>query len=82
MLFRRLALLIAEWAPLVTACGSSNGPTTAALPTDPRALPRVQLADNEQAIGELRGTRVLVNIWAATAPEGGHARPTQHCPSA
>lgn len=65
MMFRRLALLIVGWALLATACGSSNGPTTAALPADPQALPEFTLADYERAIGELRGTPVLVNIWAS-----------------
>jgi hypothetical protein len=44
------------WALLATACGSSNGPTTAALPADPLLLPEFTLAEYEQAIGELRGT--------------------------
>ncbi len=51
---------------LDSACGSSNGPTAESrLPADPQALPEFTLADYEQAIGELRGTPVLVNIWAS-----------------
>jgi len=32
---------------------------------DPQPLPEFSLADDEQAIGELRGTPLLVNIWAS-----------------
>jgi len=34
-------------------------------PADPQALPEFTLADYEQAIGELRGTPLLVNIWVS-----------------
>jgi hypothetical protein len=45
MMFRRLALLIVGWALLATARGSSNGPTTAALPADPQLIPEFTLAE-------------------------------------
>jgi len=39
VMFRRLDLLIVGWPLLATARGSSNGPTTAAIPADPQLIP-------------------------------------------
>jgi thiol-disulfide isomerase/thioredoxin len=51
---------------IASACGSSNGPTDAArLPADQQAHPEFTLAEYERTLDGLRGTPVLVNIWAS-----------------
>jgi cytochrome c biogenesis protein CcmG/thiol:disulfide interchange protein DsbE len=65
MTLRRLGLALACWALLAAACGSNAPSTPARLPTDPTALPEFTLADYRHAIGELRGTPVVVNVWAS-----------------
>jgi cytochrome c biogenesis protein CcmG/thiol:disulfide interchange protein DsbE len=66
MTSRRLALLIAALALLASACGSSGVPNgRARLPAGPQALPEFTLAEYERAIAGLRGTPVLVNVWAS-----------------
>jgi len=65
MTLRRLGLALACWALLAAACGSNAPSTPARLPTDPTALPEFTLADYRHALGELRGTPVVVNVWAS-----------------
>jgi len=65
MTLRRLGLALACWALLAAACGSNAPSTPARLPTDPTALPEFTLADFRHALGELRGTPVVVNVWAS-----------------
>ena len=65
MTSRRLGLLILCTAVLASACGSSGGPARATLPTDPQALPEFTLADFQRVLDGLRGTPVVVNVWAS-----------------
>jgi cytochrome c biogenesis protein CcmG, thiol:disulfide interchange protein DsbE len=65
MTLRRLGPAIACWALLGAACGSNAPSMPARLPTDPTALPEFTLADYRHALGELRGTPVVVNVWAS-----------------
>ena len=65
MTLRRLGLAIACWALLAAACGANTASPPARLPTDPGALPEFTLADYQHALGELRGTPVVVNVWAS-----------------
>ena len=79
MALRRLALMALVIAALAAACGGATGapaeggaggggaaPAPAErLPDSPDALPGFDLAGFEAAIGDLRGTPVLVNIWAS-----------------
>src|SRR4030095_1081792 len=65
MTFRRIGLAIACWALLAAACGANADSPPARLPTDPGALPDSTLADSRHALGELRGTPVVVNVWAS-----------------
>jgi thiol-disulfide isomerase/thioredoxin len=65
MTLRRLGLELACWTLLAAACGSNAPSTPARLPTDPTALPEFTLADYQHALGELRGTPVVVNVWAS-----------------
>jgi cytochrome c biogenesis protein CcmG, thiol:disulfide interchange protein DsbE len=65
MTLRRLGLALACWALLSAACGSNAPSTPARLPTDPTALPEFTLADYQHALDELRGTPVVVNVWAS-----------------
>jgi thiol-disulfide isomerase/thioredoxin len=62
---RHLGLALASLALLEAACGSNAPSTPARLPTDPTALPEFTLADYRHALGELRGTPVVVNLWAS-----------------
>jgi cytochrome c biogenesis protein CcmG, thiol:disulfide interchange protein DsbE len=64
MTLRRLGLALACGALLAAACGS-DASTPARLPTDPTALPEFTLADYRHALAELRGTPVVVNVWAS-----------------
>jgi cytochrome c biogenesis protein CcmG, thiol:disulfide interchange protein DsbE len=52
-------------ALLASACGSTAPSTSARLPTDPTALPEFTLADYRHALGQLRGTPVVVKVWAS-----------------
>ena len=65
MTLRRLGLALACWALLAAACGSNAQSRPARLPNDPTALPEFTLADYRHALGELRGTPVVVNVWAS-----------------
>jgi cytochrome c biogenesis protein CcmG/thiol:disulfide interchange protein DsbE len=79
MLVRRMALSFAITAVAAAACtgnasGSGDGhtpvPATNAtqaplLPTDAFALPQLDFASFQQLLGQLKGTPVVVNIWAA-----------------
>lgn len=65
MTLRRLGLALACGALLAAACGSNSPSTSARLPTEPTALPEFTLADYRHAIGQLRGTPVVVNVWAS-----------------
>jgi cytochrome c biogenesis protein CcmG/thiol:disulfide interchange protein DsbE len=65
MTLRRLGLAIACWALLAAACGANAASPPARLSTDPGALPEFTLADYQHALGELRGTPVVVNVWAS-----------------
>jgi cytochrome c biogenesis protein CcmG/thiol:disulfide interchange protein DsbE len=65
MTLRRLGLALACGALLAAACGSNAPSTPARLPTEPTALPEFTLADYRHALGELRGTPVVVNFWAS-----------------
>jgi cytochrome c biogenesis protein CcmG, thiol:disulfide interchange protein DsbE len=58
MTLRRLGLAFACGALLASACGS-NAPST------PARLPEFTLADYQHALGRLRGTPVVVNVWAS-----------------
>lgn len=62
---RRLGLIVLCWALLATGCGSTAPAAPARLPTDPQALPEFTLADYRRVLDELRGTPVVVNIWAS-----------------
>jgi cytochrome c biogenesis protein CcmG/thiol:disulfide interchange protein DsbE len=62
---RRLGLALACLTLLAAACGSNAPSTPARLPTDPTALPEFTLADYQHALGELRGTPLVVNVWAS-----------------
>lgn len=64
MTLRRLGLALACGA-LLAACGSNGPSTPARLPTEPTALPEFTLADYRLALGQLRGTPVVVNVWAS-----------------
>ncbi|MFB3738257.1 MAG: TlpA family protein disulfide reductase [Candidatus Velamenicoccus archaeovorus] len=77
---RRLAALIVV-ASLAAACGSSpagsgggadvptvlatNATTAALLPTDVMALPTFDYDRFRELMGQLRGTPVVVNVWAS-----------------
>jgi len=64
--FRRHALVVVCWALLAAACATSSGSSRPArFPSDPQALPAFTLADYRHALGELRGTPVVVNVWAS-----------------
>lgn len=65
MTLRRLGLALACGALLAAACGSNAPSTPARLPTEPTALPEFTLADYRHALGQLRGTPVVVNVWAS-----------------
>jgi cytochrome c biogenesis protein CcmG/thiol:disulfide interchange protein DsbE len=65
MTLRRLGLVLACWAQLAAAGGSNAPSTPARLPTNPTALPEFTLADYRHALDELRGTPVVVNVWAS-----------------
>jgi cytochrome c biogenesis protein CcmG/thiol:disulfide interchange protein DsbE len=65
MTLRRLGLALACWALLAAGCGSTAESMPARLPRDPAALPEFTLADYRHALGELRGTPVVVNVWAS-----------------
>jgi len=65
MTLRRFGLALACWALLAAACGSDAASTPARLPTGPTALPEYTLADYRHALEELRGTPVVVNVWAS-----------------
>jgi cytochrome c biogenesis protein CcmG/thiol:disulfide interchange protein DsbE len=65
MTLRRLGLALACVALLAAACGSNAPSTPARLPTDPTALPEFTMADYRHALAELRGTPVVVNVWAS-----------------
>jgi cytochrome c biogenesis protein CcmG, thiol:disulfide interchange protein DsbE len=65
MTLRRLGLGLACGALLAAACGSNGPSTPARLPTEPTALPEFTLADYRHALGQLRGTPVVVNVWAS-----------------
>ncbi len=52
--------------PGIVGTGSVTGTgSTALLPTSATALPTFDLARFQQLLGQLRGTPVLVNIWAS-----------------
>jgi cytochrome c biogenesis protein CcmG, thiol:disulfide interchange protein DsbE len=51
-------------AVLCVACSQGTSPS-ARIPEDPYELPAFDLADYRQALSELRGTPVLVNVWAS-----------------
>jgi cytochrome c biogenesis protein CcmG, thiol:disulfide interchange protein DsbE len=65
MAFRRLGLALSCLVMLAAACGTSGPTALARLPSDPQALPEFTLADYRHALGELRGTPVVVNVWAS-----------------
>lgn len=66
MTLRRVGLALACWALLAAACGTSSGVTEPArLPADPNALPEFTLADYQHVLDGLRGTPVVVNVWAS-----------------
>jgi thiol-disulfide isomerase/thioredoxin len=67
---RRRAPLVAlavSAALLAGACGSSAPPaaTRATLPPTPTALPTFDLARFQSLLASLRGTPVVVNVWAS-----------------
>jgi thiol-disulfide isomerase/thioredoxin len=65
MTSRRLASAIVCVGLLAAACSSGDAMAGVRLPSDPQALPEFTLADYERAIAGLRGTPVLVNVWAS-----------------
>jgi cytochrome c biogenesis protein CcmG, thiol:disulfide interchange protein DsbE len=65
MTLRRLGIALACTALLAAACGSNPPSAPARLPTDLTALPEFTLADYRHALGELRGTPAVVNVWAS-----------------
>ncbi len=65
MTLRRFGLALACGALLAAACGPDAPSTPARLPTDPTALPEFTLAAYRHVLGELRGTPVVVNVWAS-----------------
>ena len=80
MLLRRMALAFAVVVMVAPACtggasGSGDGDHTpvpalnatqaALLPTDASALPQFDFATFQELLGQLKGTPVVVNIWAA-----------------
>jgi cytochrome c biogenesis protein CcmG, thiol:disulfide interchange protein DsbE len=65
MTSRRLASAIVCAGLLAVACSSGDAGGSRRLPSDPQALPEFTLADYERAVAGLRGTPVLVNVWAS-----------------
>lgn len=78
MHLRRLAplALAVVLATVAAACGAAAGggtagggadapPPATGIPDSPDALPEVDLAGFETLLGDLRGTPVLVNVWAS-----------------
>ncbi len=66
MTSRRLGPVVLCVGLLAAACGSSPDRTDAArLPADPQALPEFTLADYQHVLEGLRGTPVVVNVWAS-----------------
>jgi len=68
MALRRLAPLVLALALVAVACSDDGGPGTTTgplLPGDPEALPAFDLASYDALLSELRGTPVLVNVWAS-----------------
>lgn len=76
MPLRRLAPLAVVLFTLAAACGGATGdgasgggtdasPAARSLPDSPDALPEFDLAGFETLLGDLRGTPVLVNVWAS-----------------
>jgi cytochrome c biogenesis protein CcmG/thiol:disulfide interchange protein DsbE len=80
MPFRRISIGLAALAVMATACSSSGGPvgptdhrpipaTNAAavplLPADAAELPSFDLASFQRLLTQLKGTPVLVNVWAS-----------------
>jgi thiol-disulfide isomerase/thioredoxin len=80
MPFRRMLLGIAALAVVAAACSSDRAPvgtmdhrpipatnatTVPLLPTDAAELPSFDLASYQQLLTGLRGTPVLVNVWAS-----------------
>ncbi|HEY7660860.1 MAG TPA: TlpA disulfide reductase family protein [Actinomycetota bacterium] len=66
----RLRTLVAAAVLVVVAVscsGSGDGPSgdSGSLPSDPEALPEFTLARYERMIEDLRGTPVVVNVWAS-----------------
>lgn len=80
MPFRRMLLGLAALAVVAAACSSSREPvgptdhrpipatnatTVPLLPTDAADLPSFDLSSYQQLLTQLRGTPVLVNVWAS-----------------
>ena len=62
----RIGIAVACLALLGGACGpSADRPAAARLPADPQALPEFTLADFQHVLAGLRGTPVVVNVWAS-----------------
>ena len=66
--FRRFAPLLLALALVTVACSDGGDPTATngpLLPEDPYELPDFDLASYDALLAELRGTPVLVNVWAS-----------------
>jgi thiol-disulfide isomerase/thioredoxin len=75
MRFRRAIVLLLALVTLVAAgCGGQDGPvgggdgdqaSAIAMPEDPTALPAADVATYEALLEDLRGTPLVVNVWAS-----------------
>ena len=65
---RRIAVALVAMSLLAAACGSASDQgerTGSLLPADPFALPAFDLAAYRALLTELKGTPVVVNVWAS-----------------
>lgn len=62
--FRRPIGILLALGALCAACSGGTS-AVAVVPEDPYELPAFDPADYQQALSELRGTPVLVNVWAS-----------------
>ncbi|MGH2692548.1 MAG: TlpA family protein disulfide reductase [Actinomycetota bacterium] len=71
---RRGALLVIALSVFLVACGRGAGTPEGGsdggslLPKDPFALPEMDVATFRALLSELRGTPVVVNVWATWCP--------------